>query len=507
MERAGHTAANGVTPLSLALLLDSLSATRALLECGATISPDRAPLRFLGSPDTDPDLRRLLRRATRTEIHEAAASGDTHEVARLISDGADLESRNELRETALLTAVRTSQEACVRLLVASGARLDAASGLGRAALHVAAMRGDAAMTRALLELGVDPESPDERGVVPLYLAARESHHDVVAVLLAAGAKLHLVEAILLCADSVVARYLDEGVPVDQSNTAGVTPLMAAAAGGSLELIREFVRCGADPSHTEVDSLSPLCRAINREDFETVQLLLELGANPNVQDDCLTPLASAIIGDCPDLVRLLLNHGADPNLEAFDDPPLALAVSHNAHVSARMLLEAGADPNAKASIYGSVLHAALREASLELLELLLANGSDPDQEDGAGRTPLGIAEAEGLAETAALLRRYGAAVSKSTPPLRPISEARVLRLAAPLEFLLEYRRLLPPDPPCLPELFEAFMRPALTEARTAAELIHEAVAARDGRFREVLSMLNRLSTAPGPASSEHTTPAR
>jgi len=61
----------------------------------------------------------------------------------------------------------------------------------------------------------------------------------------------------------------------------------------------------------------LHRAAERGHLDVVKLLLEHGADPNVQDDeGETPLHHAAAWrDNVDIVRLLLEHGADPGTPA------------------------------------------------------------------------------------------------------------------------------------------------------------------------------------------------
>jgi ankyrin repeat protein len=71
----------------------------------------------------------------------------------------------------------------------------------------------------------------------------------------------------------------------------------------------------------------------------------------------------------------------------------------------MLLEAGADPN-----HESLLSRAVTRNRADLVECLLANGSDPNRLDGSGEMPLHWAVQYGYPEIAALLLENGARVN-------------------------------------------------------------------------------------------------
>jgi ankyrin repeat protein len=92
----------------------------------------------------------------------------------------------------------------------------------------------------------------------------------------------------------------------------------------------------------------LNQAVIREDFDLVKFLIDDGADLNsMDDDGNTPLIHAILLNNVHMVELLLNYGADPNIEIDRTTPLIVAVSGEEDFNieiVRLLLEAGADPN-------------------------------------------------------------------------------------------------------------------------------------------------------------------
>lgn len=93
------------------------------------------------------------------------------------------------------------------------------------ALRNASFAGNAALVEKLLRAGADPNVADVHGRTALSHAARHGHGTIVDALLAAGA------------------WADPHEDYDVYET----PLMGAAEGGHLEIVKKLVQAGANPS--------------------------------------------------------------------------------------------------------------------------------------------------------------------------------------------------------------------------------------------------------------------
>lgn len=93
-------------------------------------------------------------------------------------------------------------------------------------------------------------------------------------------------------------------------------------GGHTKRVRRRLRRGADPNAADEDGTTPLYRAAVQSETRIVKLLLEAGAQPNVQsrgDSEGLPLCAAVAHGKVKIVRVLLAAGADPNLaEDYED---------------------------------------------------------------------------------------------------------------------------------------------------------------------------------------------
>jgi ankyrin repeat protein len=126
--------------------------------------------------------------------------------------------------------------------------------------------------------------------------------------------------------------------------------------------------------------TPLMYAALHGDTESVSLLLEKGADPNVRNDSgATALMWAT--DDAEKTRLLLERGAEVNAKSENGrtPLLIAADRFGSAPVVKLLLEKGADPSVKSSsIFGDItpLTEAARAGDAEAMRMLIARGANP-----------------------------------------------------------------------------------------------------------------------------------
>nr|WCB87142.1 CPPV331 ankyrin repeat protein [Cooks petrelpox virus] len=97
-----------------------------------------------------------------------------------------------------------------------------------------------------------------------------------------------------------------------------TPLVVSASLGHTEIVKILLKYGADiDGRISVWFTSALHAAVQYNKYETARLLLENGANVNIQDyELMTPMHTTLLYNPfnEKMVRLLLKYGADIRLK-------------------------------------------------------------------------------------------------------------------------------------------------------------------------------------------------
>uniref|UniRef100_A0A665UTJ8 Cyclin-dependent kinase inhibitor 2C (p18, inhibits CDK4) n=1 Tax=Echeneis naucrates TaxID=173247 RepID=A0A665UTJ8_ECHNA len=109
------------------------------------------------------------------DLCSASARGDLNGVQLLLQDGTNVNGFNRFLRTAL-QVVMLGSTAVVRALLEWGADPNLRDpDCGLTVTHDAAREGFVDTVRLLLEYGADANQVDNRGNLPLHLAAREGH--------------------------------------------------------------------------------------------------------------------------------------------------------------------------------------------------------------------------------------------------------------------------------------------------------------------------------------------
>jgi len=117
------------------------------------------------------------------KLRNAAVVGDYKKVVEALGEGADVDSRDEFRGTALLGAARNRHEEIAKLLIDNGAGVNVRDTGGFSALILAAFHGQKGIVELLIDAGADVGFADSFGRTALISAAMNGHKEIVEILL------------------------------------------------------------------------------------------------------------------------------------------------------------------------------------------------------------------------------------------------------------------------------------------------------------------------------------
>jgi ankyrin repeat protein len=289
------------------------------------------------------------------------------------------------------------------------------------------------MVELLVARGADVNVKDEAGVTPLHDAAARGRKTVVRLLLAKGAEVNA---------KTLKEYWGGNVQRTGLSPAGTTPLHEAAAAGDVDVVELLLAHGAQLDARDEFGGTPLHWAVESVSSGVVAHLIARGAYVEARDNGgATPLVRALLGGQVKTAKALIAGGAktvdvkEHPITTYWDGTQAKAVFLHKVLDVRpwtwlgryssevtdpnggaarrewieLLLANGADPNERDDKGNTPLHAAVLAGNEELARLFVAHGTDVDARNASNLTALHYAARDGRAELAALLLAQGADV--------------------------------------------------------------------------------------------------
>ena len=239
-----------------------------------------------------------------------------------------------------------------------------------------AQRGDTDKVRSLLSEG---EFSDDSKLKALMFAAARDYHEIVQAL------------------------IDEGVDVNAMiKEGGPTALCSAAISGHINTMQILINAGADPNIGDDEGLpilptvvlgtsliikrelekdwhgneSELKEEVVKRHLKAIRILLAAGADVNARGvDGFTPLMSGVATCDIRILEALIDAGADVNARNKEGITALMIASLAGKVPmVRMLIDAGADVNAKFKSNETALTAAVSNRRVEVVRILIAAGA-------------------------------------------------------------------------------------------------------------------------------------
>ncbi len=303
----------------------------------------------------------------------------------------------------------------VRLLISKGADVNARDEKGMTPLYYAARYGRKEVAELLISKGADVNVKEDRwGGTPLSWTAMGDHRDLAELLIANGANVNskghygwtpLHDAAWGGARHVADLLLAKKADISaQAEKWAATPLHAAAYQGHKDVAELLIAKGADVNTKGIEGYTPLQRAASKGHRDVVELLLAKGAKISSFH------LAACIGDLS-RVRRFCDEATDVDKkDKLNWTPLNWAAFTGQRDVVEFLVAKGADVNARDGSRRTVLHYPTRTGHKEIVEVLLANGADVNARDGRWLTALHYAARNGHKGIVEVLLANGADIN-------------------------------------------------------------------------------------------------
>jgi ankyrin repeat protein len=180
--------------------------------------------------------------------------------------------------------------------------------------------------------------------------------------------------------------LEGGADINVRDRGGNTTLHLAAQAGDLNLVRALLAKAADPNVRTPKSLAPVGARGGGG--------LGRGGTAGEQ----TPLMMAARSDHEDVMRALVAAGSDPTAKAQDGTSLLMAAAAGARLDTfKYAYELDPNVDAVTTTGNTPMHVAValngrtQPEVCEVIQFLADHGAKLDEMNGAGRTPIAIAD--------------------------------------------------------------------------------------------------------------------
>ncbi|KAL0942706.1 ankyrin repeat domain containing protein [Colletotrichum truncatum] len=346
---------------------------------------------------------------TGTENHvlvDSVLAQDTESVRLLLLFGADPNSSDKDGISPLFAAVEMNATEIARMLLKYGADPNLSAGSSQESpLAISVIDGKIDFVHLLLTYGGDPNHIMANGNTVLIASMnKNTPKKLVDMMLDYGSdpnvknkegKTALFEAIQAARVDLLTALLDHGA---NPNLPGPKHMLWPAT-YQADCLKVLLARGADndkaPGNMEL--------AVSINNIESVRVLLAAGVSPNIKKDGIwTPLCTSIRDNRADILELLLEKGADPNLNSAEYPAFKCVTHFRTHFLPRLVAAGNDLHNPK-----GIIEMAVRVNNMEALMWLLDQGVSPNDKGDDGNTPLTTAIKENRMEMLDELISHGA----------------------------------------------------------------------------------------------------
>ena len=342
-----------------------------------------------------------------------------------------------VRTPPLIQAVQGERMYFLQQLIKGGAEINAIDAWGRTAAHYAVLRNNLPALEFLLTHGADANLADNDGNALLDMWSKHENEKILVLLHEAGAKpLDLFQAAANNDRAAAERLLAAGEDAAAKNAEGKVPFMMAIEAEHYALAAILLKAVAGINGRDAKSWTPLNWAIFDDDWDLVREFIRAGADLSGGRSQNALDVATLMESAAKLIEVFIaERGVDATIGRYGNTLLMLAAPRGNTDIVELLIKHKADLNAKDSFSKTALVVAVQKSNIEIVKLLIKHQADVNIQDRQGRVALTWANYNKDLETVRLLIDSGADVNlpnhsgSTAMTWAPESGATLLMLAA------------------------------------------------------------------------------
>ena len=405
---------NGITPLLSAIDKSAIRSAGILIEKGADVNVKdkmgRNAIHYLAAARNATGLLAKLQgegiavdvkdSTGRTPLATAVESNRVDNVEYLINIGANVNGRDH-NGVDLVMAAYGKSRAMLNLFITRGAKLDVRAPDGKTLLLLGLEKNDTSLIQLLTEKGANVNEKQANDQYPLEFAVERKQFNNAKILLDVNADFRIRDtkgnpllslAIEKKTHTITGLLLQKGADPNGRNTVGRNHLFQSLDENQPLIFKQLVDFNADINSKDGSGTPLLVLAAEKNRSNFIQYIFEKNVSLNAVDsNSNTALIVASWKGYYNPVKLIAEKGADINFKGQDGESALFkaiyAPGRTGVAIINLLAKHGCDVKTVASNGDSVLHRSIRERKLDLFELYLKLGADPNVANKNGDTLL------------------------------------------------------------------------------------------------------------------------
>ena len=286
----------------------------------------------------------------------------------------------------IIAAAQSNHLSLLRQIAQGGGNVNVTNALGRTAAHYAIAQKKLVALQVLLDNGANPNLADNDGNTLYDLWSEHKDRGKLELLhRAEGKPLDLFQAAYSNDRDSAERLIAAGANAIAKDAEGRVPFDIAAELRHAALAAILLHAAAGVEGKDEKSWTPLHWAVAARDWDLVREYIRQGADISAgRQQSALELATHVKGEAKLIEIVMEEKGVDAVFGLNDDNLLMLAAKVNSVAAAQLLLDNGVDINAINRYWQTAVTLGVEYGNREVVELLVASQADLNIRDRQGR---------------------------------------------------------------------------------------------------------------------------